>query len=626
MDLLISENRQRKNAIVLQLFLLNFALLIIVSLHGLINLGIGFTSYLFFVIANIIPLSAYIWFYYRRKDSNWIGYIPIFGQFVSTILLMVLIPAITSAFSSVYMIVLAGVFMRRDLLYTAISLALAADIFFIFSVPINISILSPQVITGVITWSMMTAITLLLIVGNDRKLMSRFSTLQKDTLNKAEQIKRLATTDTLTNLPNQLSVHEHLQNAIQRAAASNSRVCVIWLDVDNFQMINDSVGHATGDQYLRLFARQLVQALPPNIHLFRSGGDEFNLIMDVSRDDNQTKNIALTIWEACQSPILVAGVSFPLKVSMGIAVYPEHGKTAEKLLISADVAMHKAKTNGKNQFLFFDEMMTFDLLQKRKLEDALQDALTQNEFTLHYQKQVQVYSGDVKGYEALLRWQQPDGQYISPGDWIHIAEETGLIIPIGNWVLRTACQTAKKWQDSSHASFTISVNISALQLMQHDFAAQVLAILAETGLSPRHLVLELTETVLIQSIETSTNHLNLLRDKGVKIALDDFGKGFSSLSYMKQLPADIIKIDKSFIDHIEDSFVDRVIMESIVSLALRIDKEVVAEGVEKQEQLLILQNIGCDYVQGYYFSKPLPEHLAFNKQVEKEHLTVQSWD
>ncbi|MBP1964058.1 putative bifunctional diguanylate cyclase/phosphodiesterase [Paenibacillus aceris] len=616
MEVLISENRSQRNTIALRLLLFNFTILTSVLSLAVTKLGLTPPHYLYLVTANILTLSVYIISYYYHKDSGWIGYIPIFGQFLNTMLLMIFIPAITNAFSSIYIVVVATVFMRRNAMYVGILLAAAADAYFFLFVKANRLELPAQILTGTLTWTLLIIISLLMVSSNNRRLMSRFFTLQKDTLDKAEQIKILATTDTLTLLPNRFSAHEYLENAIQKAAAANGRVCVIWVNVDNFQMINDSVGYATGDQYLRFFARKMVHTFTPGMHISRSGGDEFNLILDVGSNDSDFRSTVLSIWKACQSPFQVAGVSFPLKVSMGVALYPDHGRTTEQLLICSDVAMRKAKAGGKHQFRIFDETMRFDLLHKRKLEDALQGALSQNQFTLHFQKQVHVPSGEVKGYEALLRWQQPDGLYIPPAEWIQLAEETGLIVPIGYWVLQTACQTAKKWQDALQTRFTISVNISALQLMQYDFADQVLAVLAETGLDPRHLVLELTETLLIQSIETSTNHLNFLRDKGVRIALDDFGKGFSSLSYIKQLPADIIKIDKSFIDHIDDSSVDRVIMESIISLVQRIDKEVVAEGVEKQEQLRILQAIGCDFVQGYYFSKPLPEHQAFHALVE----------
>ncbi|NOV02501.1 putative bifunctional diguanylate cyclase/phosphodiesterase [Paenibacillus planticolens] len=616
MDLLISENRSQRNTIALRLMLFNFTILMTVFSFAYLKLGLSAPHYWYMFTANMLSLSVYIICYCYRKDSGWIGYIPIFGQFLNTMLIMLFTPAVTNTFSSVYIVVIATVFMRRKVIYIAISLALAANAYFFLFVQAERLALSTHMLIGTLMWSLMIIFSLLMVSSSNRKLMARFFTLQKETLDKAEQVKLLATTDTLTLLPNRFSAYEHLENAIQKASSSDGRICVIWVNVDNFQMINDSLGYATGDQYLRCFARKMVHALTPGIHISRSGGDEFNLILDVGSNDSDFRSTVLSIWEACQSPFQVAGVSYPLKASMGVALFPDHGHTAEQLLKCADVAMRKAKTGGKHQFRIFDETMQLNLLHRRKLEDALQGALAQNQFTLHFQKQVHVPSGEVKGYEALLRWQQPDGLYIPPAEWIQLAEETGLIVPIGYWVLQTACRTAKKWQDASQTFFTISVNISALQLMQHDFADQVLVIIAETGLDPRHLVLELTETLLIQSIETSTNHLNFLRDKGVRIALDDFGKGFSSLSYIKQLPVDIIKIDKSFIDHIDDCSEDRVIMESIVSLVQRIHKEVVAEGVEKQEQLHILQAIGCDFVQGYYFSKPLPEHQAFHALVQ----------
>ncbi|MDD9270582.1 putative bifunctional diguanylate cyclase/phosphodiesterase [Paenibacillus sp. GCM10023248] len=611
MDLLISENRGQCNGTALRMLLLNFTIVTMGLSFSYTRLGLSTPHFLYMMTANIIMVTAYVWLYCYRKDAGWIGYIPIFGQFLNTLLLISFIPTFMNALSSLYIVILAAIFMRKSVMMIAICLAVLANVYFIAVTYTSRVAPTPQMLISLLTWSLLIVISMLLLTRNNRELMARFYTLQKETVDKAEQIKHLATTDPLTHLPNRVSAYEHLDNAIQKAAAWNSRVCVLWVNVDNFQMINDSVGYATGDQYLRSFARKMVHTFSPDMHISRSGGDEFNLIVEIGSDDESFTNTVHEIWEACHSPFHVAGVSYPLRVSMGVALYPDHAQTAEQLLICADVAMRKAKAEGKHQFRIFDETMRLDLLQKRKLEDALQDALAQNQFTLHFQKQVHVPSGNVKGYEALLRWQQPEGTYIPPGEWIQLAEETGLIVPIGHWVLRTACRTAKKWQDATRSQFSISVNISALQLMQHDFADQVLAVLAETGLDPRHLVLELTETLLIQSIETSTTHLNYLRNQGVRIALDDFGKGFSSLSYIKQLPADIIKIDKSFIDHIDDSSVDRVIMESIISLVQRIHMEVIAEGVEKQEQLRILQGIGCEYVQGYYFSKPLPENLAF---------------
>ncbi|BBH23753.1 hypothetical protein Back11_50980 [Paenibacillus baekrokdamisoli] len=611
MNILLKESRQQKNVIVLRLLLLNFSLFIAVLTYAFLKMGLPVKAFCCLNAIFFLYVFVYAFFYRQRKDSPWIGFIPIVGHFIVTLMLMYFIPAVSNFFSSMYLIVLAAVFMRKEILYIGLLLSALADILFIYSSKVTSLPLTQQVTIGVSMWSIMMALALLFIIYNDKKLMGRVFALQKETIKKAEQINHLATTDSLTSLPNRISSCEYLEAALLRMYAIKGQLGVIVLDVDHFQVINDSLGHSIGDQCLEGFAKQLIDKLPKRIYISRLGGDEFSFVIENYKDHEDLMMLVHSIWEAAQTPIAVAGVSIQLKVNMGIAIYPEHGYLVEMLLMNANVAMQRARSNGKNSYLLFDGQMKLELLEKRKLEEDMKEAFANEDFDLHYQQQVHVPSGSVKGYEALLRWEHPCGTFIPPSDWIPLAEETGHIVAIGDWVLRKACLTAKRWHDDARNAFTMSVNISALQLMQPDFADRVLAIVAETGLNPCLLILELTETLLIQSMETSKNQLNQIRERGVRIALDDFGKGFSSLSYIKQLPIDIVKIDKSFLDHIEHSLVDRAVVESIISLVQRIDMEVVAEGVEDQEQLRILQEIGCHYVQGYYYSRPQPEHIAF---------------
>jgi len=414
--------------------------------------------------------------------------------------------------------------------------------------------------------------------------------------------------DSLTGLPNRLCLSEHMQDIIK--AKKDGLCALLYVDSDNFKFINDTLGHSYGDKLIIRMGKRLSSIMRKNQQIYRLGGDEFIICYYDVRSLKDVEEFAEKIIRNFNKPFVIAGSTLYVTVSVGIAIYPDHGTNTEDLLRHADLAMYKAKAEGKNRYYIYNRDLQVEFDKRMKIEKNLRGALGNNEFFLHYQPQVDLLEGKITGFEALIRWNNPELGFVSPLDFINIAEETHLIIPIGQWVLRNACLFLKKLNDMGHQNLMIAVNVSILQLLQDDFVDMVLAVIEEFGLKPRQLELEITESIMMQSFQNIRTRLLQLRKAGVRIALDDFGKGYSSLSYLGQLPINTLKIDKSFIDALLTGKMGESFIDTIVMMGRKMGLVVLAEGVEKKEQMEYLMKHKCHRAQGYYISKPMPEERA----------------
>ena len=422
-----------------------------------------------------------------------------------------------------------------------------------------------------------------------------------------EQIKYIAYHDTLTGLPNRNLLNELLVHSITLAERNNKCMAVLFLDIDGFKMINDSKGHGMGDQILQEVAERLLKTLRKSDVIARHGGDEFIVIIEELDNCSGVELIANKIINCFQEPFHLENQDYFLTTSVGVAVYPADGQTPDMLIKNADIAMYKAKENGKNQYLFCTPVMKDVANEMMELSTNLYRAIEKNELELYYQPQLSCHNNQIMGVEALIRWRHPVMGLISPAKFIPIAEKTGLILPIGEWVLRTACQQNKKWQEQGLPKIRMGVNLSLRQFHNNDLLNLVEAVLKETKLAPQYLELEITETIAMKEKSYIINTLNAFRQIGVSIAIDDFGTEYSSLSYLKHLPVDRLKVAMQFIRGIGIDHKDEALAKGIIVLAKSIGMNVIAEGVETKEQLEFLKNHNCDEIQGYYFFKPLAE-------------------
>lgn len=422
-----------------------------------------------------------------------------------------------------------------------------------------------------------------------------------------ESIRHLAYYDLLTGLPNRLMLEKRLDEAISLSGRDGRRLAVLFLDLDNFKKVNDTLGHQTGDGLLAEVGKRLQSGIRKDDVIARIGGDEYII---VQFDVKKAKNIgrfAERIIKLFDAPFIIKGHTIYVSPSIGISVYPDDGETAGDLLQNVDTAMYRAKYNGKNNYQFFNSVMKEEITRKVNIEKSLRRALINEEFSLNYQPLINTRTGKIRGFEALIRWTCPEKGSVPPSDFIPIAEECGLIVPIGEWVLKTACLKKKQWEKQYDSKALISVNISALQFRQDDFVSKVCGILAQTGLSPEYLELEITESILINCLDDIVKKLTELRKMGIRISLDDFGTGYSSLNYLRILPLDTLKIDRTFIHTISSKSKDNHFVRSIVSLVQKYDLDIVAEGVETPEQLDYLAKCRCNYVQGYLLGRPAAE-------------------
>jgi diguanylate cyclase (GGDEF)-like protein/PAS domain S-box-containing protein len=416
----------------------------------------------------------------------------------------------------------------------------------------------------------------------------------------------LAQHDALTGLPNRALLHDRLEQALANAVRRQKRIALLFLDLDRFKTINDSLGHMMGDQLLQGVALRLSACVRETDTVSRQGGDEFLIVLTDVEVPADAARVAEKILDRLREPFQINTQQLGTSFSIGIALYPEDGQDVESLMKNADTAMYHAKESGRNTYRFFDEVMNVNALERLHLENALRRALENNEFQLYYQPQVDLATGRIIGMEALLRWFSGTLGSVPPARFIPIAEECGLIVPIGRWVLHEACRQARHWQDAGFAPVPVAVNLSALQFRRDDIIATVRDVLETNGLDGQWLELELTESLLMQSGNAVEDTLARLKKLGVRMSIDDFGTGYSSLAYLKRFPVDRLKIDQSFVRDLNEDPDDAVLVRTIIQLGHNLRLEVIAEGTETPEQMEFLRQEGCTAAQGYLFSPPLP--------------------
>ncbi len=420
-----------------------------------------------------------------------------------------------------------------------------------------------------------------------------------------DRIQHLAFHDALTGLPNRLLIQDRISQAISRAQRTAQKFAVMFIDIDNFKNINDTLGHDAGDDLLRGVAERLTESVRGHDTIARQGGDEFIVLLDELEGHRGATRVAQKILDALRAPFKVAGLDQHVSGSIGLALYPDDGRDAATLLKNADTAMFHGKSLGKNTYQFFTPQMNIAVKRRAAMESNLRAAVKQGDFSMVYQPQIDLNTGEIVALEALVRWVSEDSGTMMPSEFIPLAEETGLISELGRWVLLESCRQNKTWQDMGLPRRRIAVNLSARQLMDKGFVDTVAAILAETGLDPSYLELEITETQVMRQGEGSVMLLNEIADMGIHIAVDDFGTGYSSLSYLKRLPIGTLKVDQSFIRDITVDPNDTAIVVAIINMAKSLDLQIVAEGIETAGQLALLRAQGCGVGQGFYFSVPL---------------------
>ncbi len=427
----------------------------------------------------------------------------------------------------------------------------------------------------------------------------------------ALQMTHSAQHDFLTGLPNRMLLNDRVNQAIVLAPRHDKKVAVLFLDLDGFKHINDSLGHPTGDKLLQSIAKRLVACVRGSDTVSRQGGDEFVVLLS---EVEAAEDAALTARRMLQAVAEAHSIDLHdlhVTTSIGLSVFPEDGLNAETLIKNADTAMYQAKENGRQSYQFFKPAMNVRAVERQSIEESLRRALEREEFTLHYQPKIDLRTGEVTGAEALVRWTHPTRGPVSPAEFIPVAEDCGLILPIGRWVLREACKQAGAWLHAGLPLGTMAVNISAMEFRDDGFLENVFATLKDAGLHASALELELTESVLMKRAESAAAVLKSLRDGGVQIAIDDFGTGYSSLSYLRKFPIDALKIDQSFVRQITTAPDDTTIVTAVISMGRSLKLRVIAEGVETQEELAFLQAHHCDEAQGYFFSRPvLPQEFA----------------
>lgn len=457
-----------------------------------------------------------------------------------------------------------------------------------------------------------------------RELASLGASLNRMTeslLKDRETIEHMAYFDPLTALANRTLFLDHLGLALAQARRSRRPMAVMFIDLDRFKLVNDTAGHSQGDQFLRGVAAELEQTVREGDTVARAGGDEFTLLLPEIASPADAVEVAQRVLDALRRPRSIGGHEFHITPSIGIVIHPSDdgstaGADAETLLANADIAMYRAKAEGGNRYQIHTPAMNAGILERLSLETDLRHALDREEFVLHYQPQVSIGTGRVVGAEALVRWQHPERGLVAPMEFIPVAEETGLIVLLGDWVLRTACAQAKAWLDEGLPCTRIAVNLSARQFQQRDLVGKVAQVLKETGLGPCGLQLEITESVAIQDVDYTALVLGQFKEMGVQIGIDDFGTGNSALSYLQRFPIDAVKIDRSFVRDITANSNDAEIAAAVIDMSHRLKLDVIAEGVETDEQLDFLRQRQCDEMQGYLFSKPVPaeEFAAIVKQ------------
>jgi diguanylate cyclase (GGDEF)-like protein/PAS domain S-box-containing protein len=427
---------------------------------------------------------------------------------------------------------------------------------------------------------------------------------------KSLEMAHLAHHDVLTNLPNRILFNDRLTQALSLAERQGKQLALMFVDLDHFKKINDSLGHEVGDKLLQSIAGRLVACMRRTDTVCRLGGDEFVILLSQVEHAEDAAISARNVLRALSKPHLINNKSLDIHVSVGVSTYPDDGGNAETLISKADTAMYEAKRQGRNNYQFFRPDMHARLVERQSLELSLRYALGRNEFLLHYQPKVNLQTGRIAGVEALIRWAHPQRGMVYPLQFVPIAEECGLILSIGRWVLLEACRQARAWNDSGLGIVPMAVNVSAAEFADKDFLSGVRAVLIATGVAPANLELELTESVLMHDAESTVSTLVALKAMGVQLAIDDFGTGYSSFSYLRRFPLDVLKLHQSFVQGITEDHAEGPLLNAMINVGKSLKQRVIAEGVETRAQLEFLQRHGCDEGQGYYFSRPVDAELA----------------
>jgi len=439
----------------------------------------------------------------------------------------------------------------------------------------------------------------------DRNLLSRSLLYAIERKRTEDRLSHLAQYDLVTGLPNRALFRDRLTRALAHAHRKKQVAALLFLDLDHFKSINDSLGHDAGDQLLKQVADRLKSCLREGDTIARLGGDEFTVILEDIVDSESIANVAQKIVDLMARSFKLNDQEVFVTTSIGIATYPDCGTDQKALIKNADAALYDAKAHGRSTYRFYHEKMNIIASEHLELLTSLRHAVTRNEFVLRYQPQINSFTGQIVGVEALLRWNHPEKGLIYPSQFVHLLEDTGLIVPVGEWVIRTACEQGKVWQDAGLPGIPISVNISARQFKQKNLVSMISQILLDTKLEPRFLQLEITESVLVDNIGVTVATLRALHTIGTKLAIDDFGTGYSSLSYLKQFPLHTLKIDRSFLQDVNKTSQDAAIATAIITLGHSMKLEVIAEGVETNEQMDFLKKRNCSIMQGHLFGYPM---------------------
>jgi diguanylate cyclase (GGDEF)-like protein/PAS domain S-box-containing protein len=457
-------------------------------------------------------------------------------------------------------------------------------------------------------------------IENTHGVISHFVAVQTDITalrSYQEQLLHRAHYDALTGLANRVLLRDRLEIALDFAARKRTPVWILFIGLERFKIINETMGHDVGDAVLKALAARVAACADVTDTVSRFGDNDFVLVLEAPQQEKSLMQVVTNIIASIGQPVTLSEEKFFVGCSVGIAAFPTDGRSVETLIKHADSAMRMAKSKGASNFHFYTPSMNQRAIERNRLETDLRVALEKEQFILYYQPQVDLRSGHIIGMEALIRWKHPERGRIAPADFIGLAEETGLIVPIGAWVIRTACAQMKTWQHLGFKGLRMSVNISSRQFAEERLATTIASVLRVTGLAPAHFQLELTESLVMADVERGIGMLRDLKALGVSLAVDDFGTGYSSLAYLKRLPIDTLKIDRSFVNDITSSPDDAIIVKSIISLAHNLRLRVVAEGVETPEQLAFLQVNGCNEIQGYHFSPPLPA-ADFTRLLEQD--------